>query len=170
MRDTSWPRNEIDRFILAQLEAAGLRPAGKADPRTLIRRVTYDLTGLPPTPAEIDAFLAQIDGMVVDDDPDVRALVTTLLGRAGYLVAEAEDGVDAFEQALAAYNAGSDRVDDWMGQGKYRDPQEFVESIPFTETRIYVQRVMQNLQDYRDRLNTQPADRCTVTAMNSRAS
>src|SRR4051794_17408839 len=50
-------RNEIDRFVLAKLEAAGLKPAPPADRRTLVRRATFDLTGLPPTPDEIDAFL-----------------------------------------------------------------------------------------------------------------
>jgi soluble lytic murein transglycosylase len=55
----------------------------------------------------------------------------------------------SFEQALAAYNAGSDRVEDWMGQGKYRDAAEFVESIPFTETREYVQAIMRNANVYR---------------------
>ena len=55
----------------------------------------------------------------------------------------------SFEQALAAYNAGSDRVDEWMGQGKYRDAAEFVESIPFTETREYVQAIMRNASVYR---------------------
>ncbi|MFZ0285854.1 MAG: transglycosylase SLT domain-containing protein, partial [Terriglobales bacterium] len=59
------------------------------------------------------------------------------------------DKFDSFEYALAAYNAGSDRVQDWMGQGKYRDPQEFVESIPFTETREYVQNIIRNANVYR---------------------
>jgi len=48
------------------------------------------------------------------------------------------------EYALAAYNAGTDRVGDWLEQGHYRDPQEFVESIPFTETREYVQAILRN--------------------------
>ncbi len=54
-----------------------------------------------------------------------------------------------FEYALAAYNAGSDRVVEWLGQGKYRDAPEFVESIPFTETREYVQAIMRNASVYR---------------------
>src|SRR5262245_32137205 len=48
VKDASWPRNAIDRFILAGLEAKGLRPVQDADPMTLARRVTFDLTGLPP--------------------------------------------------------------------------------------------------------------------------
>jgi hypothetical protein len=58
VKDISWPKTDIDRFVLARLEAEGLRPVGPADKRTLIRRVTFDLTGLPPTPEEVEAFLA----------------------------------------------------------------------------------------------------------------
>ena len=53
-----WVRNPIDQFVLARLEREGLKPSPEADKVTLLRRVTYDLTGLPPTPADIDAFLA----------------------------------------------------------------------------------------------------------------
>jgi hypothetical protein len=55
--DRSWPSNPIDAFVLARLEREGLHPSPEADRPTLIRRVSLDLTGLPPTPAELEAFL-----------------------------------------------------------------------------------------------------------------
>jgi cytochrome c553 len=57
VRDVAWPTCDIDRFILAKLEGASLKPVGDADRLALIRRVTFDLTGLPPTSEEIDAFV-----------------------------------------------------------------------------------------------------------------
>ena len=73
-----WVRNPIDAFILAALEAKGLSPAPEADRRTLIRRVTFDLIGLPPTPEEIDAFLN-------DKSPDAyEKVVDGLLARPEY--------------------------------------------------------------------------------------
>jgi hypothetical protein len=57
VRNDSWPRSEIDRYILAKLEEKGLQPGQDADRLSLIRRVTFDLTGLPPTPQEIEEFL-----------------------------------------------------------------------------------------------------------------
>jgi len=58
VKNTTWVRNDVDRFILAALEANGLRPSPEADRHTLIRRVTFDLVGLPPTPEEVEAFVA----------------------------------------------------------------------------------------------------------------
>jgi cytochrome c553 len=72
VRDESWPRGDIDRFVLARLEQAGLAPVADADRRTLIRRVSFDLTGLPPTPAEVDDFAR-------DDSPDAFARVVDRL-------------------------------------------------------------------------------------------
>ncbi len=57
VKNTRWPRNAVDYFVLARLESEGLKPSPEADKTALIRRVTLDLTGLPPTPAEVDAFL-----------------------------------------------------------------------------------------------------------------
>src|SRR5262249_25664469 len=58
VKEGAWPRNEIDYFVLARLEREGLKPSPEADKATLLRRVALDLTGLPPTPTEIEAFLA----------------------------------------------------------------------------------------------------------------
>ena len=71
-RDDTWSRSAIDRFILARMASEGLRPAPAADRRTLLRRVTFDLTGLPPSPSEIEAFLA-------DPGPDAFATVVERL-------------------------------------------------------------------------------------------
>ncbi len=57
VKQTSWPRNEVDYFVLARLEEEKLHPSREASKPILIRRVTFDLTGLPPTPAEVDAFV-----------------------------------------------------------------------------------------------------------------
>ena len=58
VKNSAWVRNEIDSFLLAKLEAQGLQPAAEADPHTLIRRLSLDLTGLPPTPDEVRVFAA----------------------------------------------------------------------------------------------------------------
>ncbi len=78
MKDTHWPRNAIDRFILARLEEEGLAPSPAADRDTLIRRLSLDLVGLPPTPEEVDAFVA-------DRSPDAyEKLVDRLLASPHY--------------------------------------------------------------------------------------
>ncbi|HEX8199364.1 MAG TPA: DUF1549 domain-containing protein, partial [Isosphaeraceae bacterium] len=72
-RDAGWVRSSVDRFILAGLETAGLRPAPEADRRTLLRRVHFALVGLPPTAEEVEAFVA-------DPAPDaLEAVVDRLL-------------------------------------------------------------------------------------------
>ncbi len=78
VKDAKWPRNPIDAFVLARLDKEGLRPSPEADKTTLIRRVTLDLTGLPPTPEEVDAFLA-------DQSPDAyEKVVDRLLASPHY--------------------------------------------------------------------------------------
>ena len=66
VKNAAWAHNDVDKFILARMEQAGVTPTSAADPRTLLRRVTFDLTGLPPTPAEMDAFLADSSSQAFD--------------------------------------------------------------------------------------------------------
>jgi hypothetical protein len=74
----AWVRNDVDAFILERLRAKGLRPAPEADRATLIRRLSFDLTGLPPTPKEVAAFAA-------DESPDAyEKLVDRLLASPRY--------------------------------------------------------------------------------------
>src|SRR5690606_36159786 len=61
VRDASWPRGPLDRFVLHRLERQGLTPSPPADPATLMRRVCLDLTGLPPTPEESSAFVDEFE-------------------------------------------------------------------------------------------------------------
>jgi hypothetical protein len=59
VKDAAWPKGDIDRFLLAALEAKGLRPVADADPRTLIRRLYFDLVGLPPGPEDVEVFVQE---------------------------------------------------------------------------------------------------------------
>jgi mono/diheme cytochrome c family protein len=78
VKDAVWPHGDIDRFLLAAMEMHGLKPSPPADKRTLLRRVTFDLTGLPPTPEEIAAFLR-------DDSAEAfRRVVNRLLESPAY--------------------------------------------------------------------------------------
>jgi cytochrome c553/mono/diheme cytochrome c family protein len=78
VKDTAWPQSPIDTFVLAQRERADVAAAAPADRRTLVRRMTFDLTGLPPTPEEVTDFLA-------DERPDaVERLTDRLLASPAY--------------------------------------------------------------------------------------
>jgi hypothetical protein len=93
IKHTQWACNPIDNFIVARLEREGIEPAPEAERRTLIRRLTLDLTGLPPTIAEVDAFLA-------DHKPDAyERVVDRLLHSARYGERMALDWLDAARYA-----------------------------------------------------------------------
>ena len=78
VENTAWGRNPIDAFILGRLETEGLSPSAAADKRTLIRRLSFDLTGLLPTPAEVEQFLN-------DENPGAyESLVNRLLSEPQY--------------------------------------------------------------------------------------
>jgi hypothetical protein len=110
--DKAWVKTPIDAFILEGLKKAGLRPAPAADRATLIRRVTYDLLGLPPAPAEIDAF-------VRDPSPDAwRKVVDRLLASPHYGEQWGHHWLDVVRFAETdGYEYDMHRPDAW----RYRD-------------------------------------------------
>ena len=98
IRDAAWPRNEIDPFVLARLESDGITPAPAAERATLIRRLTLDLIGLPPTPEEVDDFLA-----------DTRP--------SAYF--------DLVDRLLASPHYGERMAMDWLDGARYADTNGF---------------------------------------------
>lgn len=123
--DKAWPRNEIDRFVLARLEQEKLSPSTQADGRTLARRVSLDATGLPPTPAEVEAYLN-------DNDPkSYERLVDRLLDSPRYGENMARYWLDAARYADShGYHIDSERSI-W----KYRDwtVKAYNRNLPFNE-------------------------------------
>lgn len=82
--ESAWIRNPIDAFILERLTRAALKPAPEADPATLIRRVTFDLIGLPPTPQEVEDFVASCEGPPAKAQVALEQLVDRLLASPRY--------------------------------------------------------------------------------------
>jgi hypothetical protein len=112
VRNRHWPSNPIDHFVLARLEAEGLTPAPPADRRTLIRRATFDLHGLPPTPDEVEAFVA-------DDSPDAwERLIDRLLASPRYGERWGRHWLDV---ARYADTNGMDDNIAWADAWRYRD-------------------------------------------------
>jgi hypothetical protein len=121
VRDIQWPRGGIDRFVLAQLEARGLHPAPEADRRTLIRRISFDQTGLPPETEEVERFAG--DG----DEAAYEKLVDRLLASPRYGERWARHWLDVVrfgESEGFEYNHIRDnawRYRDWVVQAFNRD-------------------------------------------------
>ena len=111
VKDASWPRDDLDRFVLARMERAGLAPAEAASREAWIRRVTFDLTGLPPSVDEIDAFLAD------PTDQAFEHVVDRLLASEHYGERMAADWLD-----LARYADSHGYQDDgWRNMWPWRD-------------------------------------------------
>ncbi len=112
VRRSNWVCTPIDAFIVAKLEAAGLEPAPVADKATLLRRVTFDLIGLPPTPEELQRFLT-------DDKPDAyERVVERLLASPHYGERWAQHWLDVVRYAESdGYETNGDRPHAW----RYRD-------------------------------------------------
>ncbi len=154
VRAADWPRTDIDRFVLAKLEAEGLAPVADADKRTLLRRVTLDLTGLPPTPDEVDAFLA-------DASPDAYdTVVDRLLASPHYGEAWGRMWLD-----VARYGEDDYRSLDPMGRGLnpypnahlYRDwvIRAFNDDLPYDQ--FVAAQLAADLMEGRDRVRHLPA-------------
>ena len=113
VKDRSWPKTGVDNFVLAKLEEKQLRPVGPADKRALIRRASFDLIGLPPTPEQVEAFVS-------DTSPDAFAkVVDRLLASPQYGERWARHWMD-----VARYADGSGKGDGrlvFLGYGMARD-------------------------------------------------
>jgi hypothetical protein len=122
--DEGWAQTEIDRYIFAALAAAGLKPAPQADRAALLRRASFDLVGLPPTPEETDAFLR-------DPSPDAFArVVDRLLASPHYGERWGRHWLD-----LVRYADSSGRVAEFKEVWRYRDwvTRALNEDLPYTD-------------------------------------
>jgi hypothetical protein len=124
VKDEAWVRNEIDRFVLARLEAKGLKPAAGVDKAVLIRRLYYDLTGLPPSPEEVATFVA-------DGAPDAYdKLVDRLLALPQYGVQWGRHWLDIVRYAETdSFERDTKKPEAW----RYRDwvVDAFNEDLPY---------------------------------------
>lgn len=123
----SWVQNPVDAFVLRTLESAGLNPAPPADPRTLVRRLYFDLTGLPPTPEEVESWSERLAADAGIDQAEYRQLVDALLDSPHYGERWARHWMDVirfgesqgFERNLIRENAW--RYRDWIIEALNRD-------------------------------------------------
>ncbi len=128
-RDARRLQSALDGFIRAKLEASGLAPAAPADKRTLLRRATFDLIGLPPTPVEIDAFLA-------DDSPQAFArVVDRLLASPRYGERWGRHWLDVVRYADARDLIQLPPESDFREAWRYRDwvVEAFNRDLPYTD-------------------------------------
>ncbi len=134
--------NGLDPYLVASL----IRQESEFNPGAVSHANAYGLMQLLPKTGKGTAKQVGLHNYKTDSllDPAVNIELGTKYFR---------EMVDHFggqvEYALAAYNAGSSRVEDWRSSGNYRDIEEFVESIPFTETREYVQAIVRNAEVYK---------------------
>jgi Protein of unknown function (DUF1549). len=126
VRDSTWPKNPVDEFLLAGLKKAGLGPATDADRITLLRRITFDLIGLPPTPEEVDNFMH-------DSRPDAYArVVDRLLASPHYGERWAQHWLDVVRYAESnGFEADAERPHAW----RYRDyvVDAFNQDMPYDQ-------------------------------------
>lgn len=141
--------NKLDPFLLAGL----VRQESEFNPRVVSPARAYGLTQILPSTGKLLARKLKLrfrDGMLLRADFNLR------LG-AFYLRSLIDEFDGKLEPALASYNGGKNRVVQWLSWMQYEEPAEFVETIPITETRGYVQAVMRNAAIYRRLYAAQPA-------------
>jgi len=123
VKDPRWPLTPVDHFILAKLDAAGLKPSPPADPRTLIRRMHLDLLGLPPTPEEVEAFVKEFS-------PSPSLPRTPAQADAGEKGRKGEREQDAIERLvdrlLASPHYGERWGRYWLDAARYADTKGYV--------------------------------------------
>ncbi|HLV86357.1 MAG TPA: transglycosylase SLT domain-containing protein [Candidatus Sulfotelmatobacter sp.] len=134
--------NGLDPYLVASL----IRQESEFNPLAVSRANAVGLMQLLPRTGKL---VARQEKLRRYSDSQLFTPTVNLQLGTRYFRGMVDQFGGSFEYALAAYNAGSDRVEEWLGQGKYRDAPEFVESIPFTETREYVQAIMRNASVYR---------------------
>ena len=139
--------NGLDPYLVASL----IRQESEFNPLAVSRANAVGLMQLLPKTGKAVAHQEQLKHY---SPPQLFTPTVNLQLGTRYFRGMVDKFGGSFENALAAYNAGSDRVEEWLGQGKYRDAAEFVESIPFTETREYVQAIMRNASVYKQLYGT----------------
>lgn len=151
---TDADKNGLDPYMVASL----IRQETEFNPTAISNKSAYGLMQLLPSVGKSLAKQEGIHHFKTDEllDPSTNIRLGTL-----YLKQTLQKFGGQPEYAFAAYNAGDDRVLDWQGIGNYHGIDEFVESIPFTETREYVQAILRNEQIYRelDKVSAQRAER-----------
>lgn len=117
VQDAAWPRNEIDRFVAARLDTAGLHPVADADPYTLVRRVYFDLTGLPPTAEEVADFVSEFSS-----SPDLPVSRSAAKERESGRTGEREKAYEALvDKLLASPQFGERWGRHWLDVARYAE-------------------------------------------------
>lgn len=135
-------QQNLDPYMMAAL----IRQESEFNPEALSPKNAYGLTQVEPATGR---SLARRAGVKRFSNRSLFLPAVNLKLGSYYLRGLLDQWGGKWEQALASYNAGKSRVDDWITWNQYREPAEFVESIPFTETREYVQAVLRNATVYR---------------------
>ncbi|HUE04697.1 MAG TPA: lytic transglycosylase domain-containing protein, partial [Bryobacteraceae bacterium] len=135
-------QQNLDPYMVAAL----IRQESEFDPQALSAKQAYGLTQVQPATGRALARRAGVKHF--SNRALFQPAVNLKLG-ACYLRALLDEWGGKWEQTLASYNAGKSHVNDWLTWNQYQEPAEFVESIPFTETREYVQAVLRNAALYR---------------------